>query len=76
MTDDRRTPSFSYAVIQMGPQWRVVCARRAMGHFPSRDLALMAASSLAHEAVLAGHMAEILLQSETGELRVLWPDRP
>lgn len=76
MIDDEQTPSFSYAVIQVGPLWRVVCARRAMGHFPSRDLALTAASSLAREAVLAGHLAEILLQSETGELRVLWPDAP
>lgn len=76
MTDPSDPPPFRYAVIWVGVEWRIVCARRAMGHFTSRDLALNAASSLAREAILAGHLAEILLQSENGELRVLWPDRP
>lgn len=60
--------SFSYAVVQVGLEWKVVGARRAMGHFASRDLALTAAGNLAREAILAGHRVEVLLQSESGEL--------
>jgi len=66
--------SFRYAVVRMGPEWKVVGARRAMGHFASRDLALIAAGNLAREAFLAGHRAEVLVQSESGELTPL-PDR-
>lgn len=69
-------PAFRYAVVWVGVEWRIVCARRAMGHFTSRDLALVAASRLAREAVQAGHPAEVLLQSESGELTQLWPGRP
>lgn len=60
--------SFSYAVVLVGAEWKVVGARRAMGHFASRDLALVAAGNLAREAFLAGHRVEVLLQSESGEL--------
>ena len=76
MSDPSDPPPFRYAVVWVGVEWRVVSARRAMGRFTSRDLALIAASSLAREATLAGHLAQVLLQSESGELTVLWPDRP
>ena len=44
--------AFRYAVVRVGPEWRVVGARRAMGHFATRDLALTAAGNLAREAFL------------------------
>lgn len=68
---DTRT-SFSYAVVQVGDAWKVVCARKAMGHFPEREAALAAASALAAEAARAGRATEVLIQSETGELRSAW----
>lgn len=66
---DRRL--LSYAVVRVGPEWKVVGPRRAMGHFANRDLALAAAGNLAREAFLSGHRAEVLLQSESGELTPL-----
>jgi hypothetical protein len=69
MTD--LTSSFSYAVVRVGPVWKVVGARRAMGRFATCELALTAAGNLAREAFVAGHRAEVLLQSESGELTVL-----
>lgn len=74
MSDRPGQQAFRYAVVRMGPEWKVVGARRAMGHFASRDLALIAAGNLAREAFLAGHRAEVLVQSESGELTPL-PDR-
>lgn len=76
MTADQAPPLFRYAVIRVGPEWKVVGARRAMGHFATRDLALTAAGNLAREAFLAGHRAEVLLQSESGELTPLPIRRP
>lgn len=60
--------SFNYAVVQVGPVWKVVCARKAMGNFASQDTALTAAHALAREAAGEGHGAVVLIQSETGEL--------
>ena len=71
MIDAPRPPPFRYAVVRVGPEWRIVGPRRAMGHFATRDLALTAAGNLAREAFLAGHRAEVLLQSESGELTAL-----
>lgn len=62
------TPSFSYAVVQVGEVWKVVCARKAMGHFGNRDAAVGTACGLARAAEEEGHFAEVLIQSETGEL--------
>ncbi|MDO9471904.1 MAG: hypothetical protein Q7J28_02530 [Caulobacter sp.] len=69
MTDPK---AFSYAVVRMGDEWKVVCARNAMGHFARRDEALIAASALAAQAAAAGHAAEVLVQSDSGELRQAW----
>ncbi|MCF8504419.1 MAG: hypothetical protein K9G59_05855 [Caulobacter sp.] len=69
MSQTPAPPRFRYAVVRIGPEWRVVCARRAMGHFTTRDAALNAAGGLAREALLAGHVAEVLVQSESGELQ-------
>ena len=71
MTDPVPTVRFRYAVVRVANEWKVVGARRAMGHFATRDLALAAAGNLAREAILAGHRAEVLLQSESGELTCL-----
>ncbi len=68
MTDTPGPAAFRYAVIRVGPEWRVVGARRAIGHFPDRETALAAAGALAREALDSGHRAEVLIQSETGEL--------
>lgn len=67
---------FRYAVVLIGVEWRVVGARRTMGHFATRGMALSAAGALAREAVEAGHRAEVLLQSESGELTPLGRDGP
>lgn len=62
---------FRYAVVRVGPEWRVVGARRAIGHFATPELAVDAAANLARQAFLAGHQAEVFLQSEGGELLAL-----
>lgn len=67
---------FRYAVVRVGPEWRIIGARRAMGHFPTRETALLAAANLAREASESGHLAEVLLQSDSGELTPLRPDGP
>ena len=63
-----QTPNLSYAVVQVGVVWKVVCARKAMGHFTDRAVAVGAACGLARAAEEEGHFAEVLIQSETGEL--------
>jgi urease gamma subunit len=63
---------FSYAVVRVGVEWKVVCRRRAMGHFSEREQALAAASALAVEAAREGRATEVLIQSETGELISAW----
>lgn len=68
MTAVEGRSSFRYAVVQVGPVWKVVCARKAMGHFNNQDMALTAAHALAREAMNEGHLVEVLIQSETGEL--------
>lgn len=69
MTDAK---AFSYAVVRVGEEWKVVCARNAMGHFACRDEAIVAASALAAQAAAAGHVAEVLVQTDSGELRQAW----
>lgn len=64
---------FRYAVVLVGPEWRIIGARCAMGHFSTREMALIAAANLARQASEAGHLAEVLLQSESGELTRLRP---
>ncbi len=69
MTEPR---DFSYAVVRVGEEWKVVCARKAMGHFAQREEALVAASALAAQAAAAGHAARVLVQTDSGELRQAW----
>ncbi len=68
MSDQPESLPFRYAVVRVGPEWKVVGARRAIGHFATRDLALAAARNLALLVVDEGHPAEVLVQSESGEL--------
>jgi hypothetical protein len=67
--------AFAYAVVQVGAEWKVLCRRKAIGHFRDRDQALAAASSLAAEAARAGRPAEVLVQLDTGELVSAWRHR-
>lgn len=73
MTDVPPPGAFRYAVVMVGEEWRIIGARRAMGHFQTRETALVAAANLARQALEAGHRAEVLLQSESGELTRLRP---
>jgi hypothetical protein len=57
-----------YAVLQVGHEWRVVCARRRIGHFASRAQAVQAGARLAREAVDSGHEVEFMVQDRTGLL--------
>ena len=57
-----------YAVLQSGEEWRIFCQRRRMGHFPTREHAMLVGSRLAREAHDAGHDVEFLVQEPAGEL--------
>jgi hypothetical protein len=57
-----------YAVLEVGREWRVVCERRHIGHFPDRDQAVRAGAHLAREAVASGHAVEFMVQDGAGEL--------
>ena len=57
-----------YAVLQVGPEWRVVCSRRRIGHYPTRTQAVEAGARLAREAVESGHAVEFMVQDATGQL--------
>lgn len=67
-----------YAILQVGREWRVVCARRRMGHFSSRAQAVEAGARLAREAVASGHQVEFMVQDRTGLLLAqnFMPRRP
>lgn len=58
----------SYAVLQIGDEWRVVSGRRRMGHFSSKTLAIAAGVRLAREAMATGHQVEFLVQDQCGYL--------
>lgn len=57
-----------YAVLQVGREWRVVCARRRIGRFATRAQAVRAGAGLAREAVASGHEVEFLVQDAAGML--------
>lgn len=59
---------FRYAILRMDTEWKIVCARRRIGHFPSFESALSAARELAAAALECGHEAEILTQNDAGRL--------
>jgi hypothetical protein len=60
--------SLTYAVLQVGDEWRIVCDRRHIGHFATRDEASRVGALLAHEATTSGHDVEMLLQGRFGEM--------
>lgn len=57
-----------YAVLRVADEWRIVCERRHIGHFPSRPSAIHTGAMLAREAVSAGHAVEFLVQDHAGLL--------
>ena len=57
-----------YAVLQIADEWRVVCERRRIGHFGSRQAAIGAGARLAREAVVSGHAVEFMIQDASGYL--------
>lgn len=57
-----------YAVLQIDHEWRVVCERRHIGHFDSRDEALEVGAGLVRQALEAGREAELLLLDATSKL--------
>lgn len=57
-----------YAVLRVADEWRVVCERRQIGHFPSRPSAVHTGARLAREAVSSGHAVEFLVQDHAGLL--------
>jgi hypothetical protein len=57
-----------YAVLRVGAEWRVVCARRRIGRYTTRARAVEAGARLAREAVEPGHAVEIMMQDHTGLL--------
>jgi hypothetical protein len=59
---------FRYAILRMGREWKIVCARRRIGHFPTAQSAQAAARELAAAARECGHQSEILLQGPAGDL--------
>jgi len=50
-----------YAVLQIESEWRIVCARRQIGHFSDRAEALSVAAGLVKAALQAGLNAELLV---------------
>jgi hypothetical protein len=50
-----------YAVLQIESEWRIVCARRHIGRFTSRNEALSVAAGLVKTALQAGLNAELLV---------------
>ena len=57
-----------YAVLQVANEWRVVCERRRIGHFQTRESAIEMGARLAREAVASGHAVEFLVQDAAGLL--------
>ena len=61
----------TYAVLQVGDTWQIVCDRRRIGHFATQDEASRLGAMLAHEATISGHDVEMLVQGRFGELHGL-----
>ncbi len=59
---------FRYAVLRMNAEWKIVCARRRIGHFSTSEAAVDTLRKLAQVAENAGHQVELLVQRPTGEL--------
>jgi hypothetical protein len=59
---------FRYAVLRMNAEWKIVCARRRIGHFTTSESAVDTLRKLAKVADEAGHQVEMLVQGPAGEL--------
>jgi diguanylate cyclase (GGDEF)-like protein len=65
------TSPIRYAVLLCGTEWRVVSARRQLGHFKTWNAAFQCALRLAREANASGLEVELLYAEVGGELRAL-----
>lgn len=63
--------ALTYAILEVGDVWQIVCDRRRIGRFTTRDEASRVAALLTHEATSSGHDVEMLLQGRFGELHNL-----
>ena len=75
LTEERSVAMFRYAILRMDTEWKIVCARRRIGHFPTYESALSAGRELACTALECGHEAEILIQNDAGRLSPVAFDR-
>ena len=66
---------FRYAILRMDTEWKIVCARRRIGHFFTYESAMAAALELAAAAIESGHEAEVLAQTAAGRLSRVAVDR-
>jgi hypothetical protein len=57
-----------YAVLKIGREWRVVCERRHIGHYDTRNEALSLGASLVRQAIESGCEAELLAVDAVGKL--------
>jgi len=57
-----------YAILQLGPSWKLVSESRRMGQFATLQQASHVGANLAREAVNAGHDVELLVQGPFGEV--------
>ncbi len=57
-----------YAIVKVGDEWKIVCERRQIGHFATREAASRAGAQLAKEAAHSGYDVELLVQGQFGEM--------
>jgi hypothetical protein len=61
-------PTISYAVVRSGEEWRILTAKRLLGHYNTVERALLVGARLTRQALDAGHPAELLLENPAGLL--------
>jgi hypothetical protein len=58
-----------YAVIRVGPEWRLLFDGDLLGRFTSREAATQVAEKLCAASAALGVSVDLTVQTETGELR-------
>ena len=67
---------FRYAILRMDTEWKIVCARRRIGHFSTYDQALSVARALNDTRIFTAMAAELPDQLLAGADRsALWTAR-
>ncbi len=59
----------SMGVFQYDGAWKVYCEFEPATAYPTRDMALSVAETLALEAARGGRQVELFIQDETGDLK-------